>query len=715
MTGVATGWRLADILKVRRRGRRRLQNIPLTSILLLFIDLVPAPGVAAEPVSPPAYGIQLTDTWITMPDGVRLSADLYLPTGGDAGKFPVLLEYLPYRKDEDRGNRYGAFSYFVQRGYVVARVDIRGTGRSEGKLVEYEYSEQEQQDGEAVIDWLSKQPFSNGRVGMFGISWGGFNSIQMAMRRPPALKAILPIMATDDIYEDDVHFVDGMMHVDSYEIAQDVWNSLPGAPDYRIDGDYFANRFDTTPWLLIYKRQQRDGPFWDRASLNRDYGLIDIPTYVIGGWYDGYRDSVPRMLEHVKAPVKALLGPWNHTWPNEAVPPPAMEWRHEAVRFFDRWLKDRDTGIMDEPAFAVYMRDWHPPGIAPENIPGRWRYERGWPSPDVRPKTMYLQSDFGLQDRAAGREAGHTLRYVPTVGVEASGNVMWWGDWAPDQRAADTFSLVYETAPLEEDVTILGFPRARLSASADAPLAYWIARLSDVAPDGRATQVAGAGFNGAHRDSAAKPSALEPGRFYPLDIELHFTSWVFPKGHRIRLAVSNSQWPMVWPTPYAMSTVLRVGGTEGSRVELPIAAPADTATPVFEAPAEDPELPGYRGLESETVSGYAEIKTILRDQREETAVVTATNSGADETPWGILRYEEKIVHEASDRDPAKASVKTRYAITLEQGTRRLMWEGVMDLRSDAENFHYDYTRRLYEGKKLLREKHWKESIPRDFH
>jgi putative CocE/NonD family hydrolase len=226
-----------------------------------------------------------------------------MPTGGAAGeRFPVLLEYLPYRKDEERGDRYGVFAYFVQRGYIAARVDIRGTGASEGKLVDYEYTDQEQTDGEAVIAWLAAQPFSTGKVGMFGISWGGFNSIHMAMRNPPALKAIIPIEATDDIYEDDVHYIDGMMHADSYEFEMDLYNTVPAAPDYRIDEAYFRDRFDTTPWFLIYKKQQRDGPFWDRASLNTRYDSIRIPTFVIGGWYDGYRDSVPRMLEHVKAP-----------------------------------------------------------------------------------------------------------------------------------------------------------------------------------------------------------------------------------------------------------------------------------------------------------------------------------------------------------------------------------------------------------------------------
>jgi putative CocE/NonD family hydrolase len=246
-----------------------------------------------------------------MPDGVRLSADLYLPddTAKLKEKMPVLLEYLPYRKHEARSRNYPLYSYFVERGYVVAAVDIRGTGGSEGRLIPHEYSEIEQQDGEAVIDWLSKQLWSNGNVGMFGISWGGFNSIQMAARNIPALKAIIAIDATEDLFQDDVHYMDGIMHLDSWEMSMDLDNARPGAPDYVIDDENFRNRFDTEPWMLTYKNQQRDGPFWDRASVRDRYEDIRIPTFHIGGWYDGYRDSVARMLQNVKhAPVKAIMG-----------------------------------------------------------------------------------------------------------------------------------------------------------------------------------------------------------------------------------------------------------------------------------------------------------------------------------------------------------------------------------------------------------------------
>ncbi len=259
--------------------------------------------------------------------------------------------------------------------------------------------------------------------------------------------------------------------------------------------------------MLTYKRQQRDGPFWDRASVRDRYDDIRIPTFHIGGWYDGYRDSVPRMLEHVKnAPVKAIIGAWHHTWPNEPYPGPGMEWRHEAVRWFDQFLKGEDTGILDEPRFAVFVRDWHPPGPHLEDAPGHWRYEDGWPIARIRDRILYPQPNHTLAAESPAATT-HQLRYVPSVGFEAGGPVMWWGDVAHDQRGTDAFSLVYDSGPLEEDLEILGFPRAMLTVAADATRANWIARLSDVAPDGTVTQVTGA----AHERHAPQLGARAAG------------------------------------------------------------------------------------------------------------------------------------------------------------------------------------------------------------
>ncbi len=629
-------------------------------------------------------------------------------------RFPVLLEYLPYRKDESRGARYDVYSYFVRRGYVVARVDIRGTGRSQGTLIPYEYSEIEQRDGEQVIAWLASQPFSNGTVGMFGISWSGFNAIHMAMRNVPALKAIIAVDATDDLYQDDVHFMDGMMHVDAWEMEMDVFNSMPGAPDYVIDDKFFAERFDAPPWMLTYKRQQRDGPFWDRTALKTRYDSIKIPTFVIGGWYDGYRDSVPRMLEHMKAPVKAIVGAWNHTWPSSPYPKPGIEWRHEAVRWFDQWLKGVDTGIMDEPRFAVYVRNWHPPGPYLEEAPGQWRFEEGWPIARVRQQPFYARADRTLS-QSAGEAGSHQLRYVATTGIEAGGPVMWFGDVAHDQRPTDAFSLVYDSEPLVEDMEILGLPRAVLKAAADAPLAHWFARLSDVAPDGTVTLVAGAGLNGSHRDSERDPRPLEPGARISLDIEMHFTSWVFPKGHRLRLSVSNAQYPMIWPTPYSMTTTLYLGGPDPTSLLLPVVPAAPRPTPRFLPPDDtSASLPGFEELKEGTTSGYGEISSIERNPQLHTTRVVATNDSASQYPWGVERSTEKITYDADDNHPEAAAVLGEYSTTVTLKDRTLRWESTVRLKSDRENFHYSNLRRLFRDGVLIREKTWNDTIPRDF-
>ena len=682
-------------------------------IIIMSLLLMSASVEALDAPSAPDYQIKMEQAWITMPDGVRLAADLFMPDGDVKNKnFPVLLEYLPYRKDESRQRNHSVYSYFVERGYVVARVDIRGTGNSEGLLIPYEYSDQELDDGEVVIDWLSRQSWSNGNIGIFGISWGGFNSIQLAVRNPPALKAFIAVCATEDLYQDDVHYMDGIIHMDSWMMAQDLYNAMPGAPEYRIDEDFFRNHFDTEPTMFTYMRQQRDGPFWDRASARDKYDQIKIPGFHIGGWYDGYRDSLPRMLENVSAPVKALIGPWDHYFPHNAAPKPAIEWRHEAVRWFDQWLKGKQTGIMDEPRFAVYVRDWHPPGPTLEHAPGKWRWEAGWPIERARTLTLFAQDNHTLSAGQA-KPATHRLRYKASSGVEAGGPVMWWGSIAHDQRPTDAFSLVYDSDPLTEELEILGIPRALLRVSADASQANWYVRVSDVAPDGSVTQVSGAGLNGTHRISARQPQLLEPGKEFPLDIEMHFTSWVFPKGHRIRFAISNAQWPMLWPTPYRMSTTLALGGDDGARLKLPQIPSGKWDEPVFKEPVDSPLLPGYETIDSGNVSGYGEISSVDRDPRNGDATAIATNTGGTRYPWGVEAFEEHIEHKTSDSNPAKTSAKGVYALQIKMEERTVRLEAEVEFRSDLENFHLSFIRRLKENGEVIREKNWNETIPRD--
>jgi uncharacterized protein len=429
---------------------------------------------------------------VPLPDGAELAATLYLPDDADSVPVPALLEYLPYRKDDAMLARdHDLYAYLARAGYAGARVDIRGTGRSGGTLPGGEYTETEQRDAEAVIAWLAGQPWCTGAVGMQGISWGGFNAIQVALRRPPALRAILAVDASDDLFHDDVHYIDGLPHLDEYALMIDHLNMLPPAPDFPLDEAALA-RMDTEPWLISFLAQARDGPFWRRASLRPEYGRLTVPAYLIGGWYDGYRDSVPRMLAHVPAPVRVLIGPWNHTYPHNAVPGPAIEWRADAVRWWDHWLKGAENGIMTEPPVTVYVRHWHPPDVELAEIPGRWRRENALPPERAEFRTWSCGPEGSLSSKAPEASV-RSLRYVPSAGIAAG---HWWGELTGDQRDADAWSLTFDSAPLDSDLEILGFPRIELCGSADAAPLHWFARLSDVAPDGTVTLVTGAGRAG---------------------------------------------------------------------------------------------------------------------------------------------------------------------------------------------------------------------------
>lgn len=685
------------------------------AFLLACATAAVAQGPATKPPAAErgARAIRVEQAWIPMPDGVRLAVNLFLPEGAtQTEKFPVILEYLPYRKDDWSAQRdYALHSYFVRRGYVSARVDIRGTGSSEGHPPDREYSEQEQLDGMEVIAWLARQPWSSGNVGMLGISWGGFNSIQMAMRRPPALKAIIAVDATDELFHDDIHYIDGLMHADEFEIGMDLSEMLTRAPDFPTDEASVQPRFENTPWFLLYLHQQRDGPFWRRASLRPDYSRINIPVFLIGGFLDGYRDSIPRMLEKMKTPVAALVGPWNHTFPHDAEPGPAIEWREDAVRWWDQWLKNRTT-TATIPRATIFMRHWYGPGLSLKEIPGEWRTDSDWPPAGLQQQTLFLTPEHSLAK--AGPAAGtHQLKYIPSAGVESG---FWWGDLTDDQRPADAFSLVYDSPPLDSETAILGMPRAMLRVSSTAPLANWFVRLSDVAPDGSVTQVTGAGQSGAQRESSTNPKAINTGTLFPLNFDLHFTSWVFPKGHRVRVAVSNSAWPMIWPTPFSMTTTLALGGVNGSRIVLPV-VPAGPATAAkghpkqnFSAPAPDPHPPGMDSSGDTWPGGYH----ISRDPQTGTTRVDWKGNTKATFPWGKQSNSEELHYTVSDADPAVSSVNGAANILCELKGRTVEWRVQLELHSDAKNFYYTFTRLLAENDQVLRTKTWKETIPRDF-
>jgi uncharacterized protein len=667
--------------------------------------LLPA-ARAAVPPSAPAYGVRLENVWIPMSDGIRLAATLYLPTRARAGeRFPALLEYLPYRKDDDEAVRdFGTHTYFARRGFVGARVDIRGFGTSEGVPPDREYSAREQHDAEQVIAWLARQSWSNGKVGMLGISWGGFNSIQLALRRPPALKAILAVAATDELFKEDVHYIDGVFHVDEFELTMDLDQGRTGAPDFSLEEAVIGPRMDSEPWSLTYMKHQRDGTFW-RAPL-RPIDTLKVPAFLIGGLQDGYRDSIPRMLGQVKAPLKAWVGPWNHGFPNDSDYGPLYEWRDQAVRWFDYWLKGRDTGVLSDPKLIIYQQHWRPPGSQAQDLPGEWRAE-SWPPAGATEATLYLQPERRLSPEPVGSGTDQ-LRNVPSTGVEAG---FWWGELLTDQRPVDAYSLTYDSEVLAGDFAILGLPRVNLQVSADAPLADWFVRLSDVAPDGRVTMVTGAGMNGAQRESMAEPKDWVPGAQYRLSMDLHLASWVFPKGHRIRVAVSNALWPMCWPTPYPLTTTVLLGGSAASQLILPRVPVRGSAAPPLAAP--DPvEAPaGIKHLGGG--AAWPGTWTVLRDQVNQRSTVTWTGSVATAYPWGRFDHSERLIYDIDDAHPDIARVQGDSEYIQAVKDHVLTWRGRLDVSSDAHTFFYEYTRTLLKDGVVIRTKTWKEPIPRD--
>jgi uncharacterized protein len=687
---------------------RLADRLPGLAVLLALAATgaraAPAGAPPAAGVTPPIYDFVIEDSWLAMRDGVRLSVTYVRPVPRDPGEtFPVLFDLYPYRKDEYPDD-YPL--YFARRGYIMATVDIRGTGSSEGVVPPREYSEQELDDAVEIVGLLSKLPGSNGRVGMWGKSWGGFNSIQVAMRRPPALKAILAVMATDDLFHDDVHHMDGAFHLDQFMPEMDHDNTLPRTPDYSLDKDYFRERFDHEPWFLVYTRHQRDGDFWRKNSLRWQYDRIQIPIYLVGGLLDGYRDSIPRMLENMKVPIRAAIGPYKHDWPDEGVPGPNYEWRHEAVRFWDRWLKDRDTGIMNDPRLALFVREGHPPDIALKTTPGHW-ISTEWPVPGTTWRSFYPASEHALLARPGG-PSSESLRYVPSYGY-ATG--LWWGEPTGDMRPDDAGALVFDGPVLKEAFAIAGLPRVRLRVSADAPLAHWVARLEDVQPDGSVSLVTGMLLNGSQRRSRLEPEPLQPGKVYDLEFDMHFTTWTFQPGHRVRVAVSNSLFPMIWPTPHSMTTRLFTG-VEATRVDLPILPETRFAAPRFLPPEPHEHRDDAYYVESvDWPQGVYEWTKGLW-----TTLTALEWKGHDEFVFRGRRFKawQRNHYETNDLRPAESSFAGEAGRTIDLGGRTLELCSKLEVRSDAKSFRVTIMRTLSENGRQVRRREWEETIPRDF-
>ncbi|MEU3932441.1 CocE/NonD family hydrolase [Streptomyces sp. NPDC029044] len=659
---------------------------------------------------------------IPMSDGVRLSAHIWRPTSSDQEPVPAVLEYIPYRKRDLTAVRDSVHHpYLAGHGYACVRVDLRGTGDSEGVLRD-EYLEREQADAEEILAWLAEQHWCDGGTGMMGISWGAFAALQVAARRPPSLKAIAIASFTDDRHADDMHYMGGALLSDNLAEAGTMFAYGTCPPDPAVVGDRWRGMWherleNTEPWVLEWLRHQRRDDYWRHASVCEDYTSVRCPVLASSGWADGYSNAVTRLLGNLDVPRKGLIGPWSHKFPHLGEPGPAIGYLQELVRWWDHWLKGVDNGVMDGPMLLAWMQDSVPPSTSYEERPGRWVGEPDWPSPHIRPETHPLtRHTIGpAQDATAVPAEGGaamTVRSPLSVGQFAG---KWASYNAPpdlpyDQREEDGGSLVFDSEPLTEPVEILGSPSVELDLTVSEPVALVAARLSDVSPDGAATRVSYGILNLTRRDSAESPEPLEPGRRYRATIPLNGVAQAFPPGHRIRLSLSTSYWPLAWPAP---KPALLGVHEHSSTLTLPV-RPVDEPDEVPSSPFGEPE--GTPPLAMTQVTPPEERWDVKRDligYRSELDIVKDR---------GTVRFEDiglEAGRRAHERYTAVADDFTSVGgeSTWTMRFCRDDWDVRVvtstRLTCDETDFFVDATLDAYEADRRVFSRTWNEKVPRD--
>lgn len=652
-----------------------------------------------------------------MSDGTHLAARIWMPEDAETNPVPAILEYIPYRKRDNTRSRDALnHPYFAGHGYASIRVDIRGSGDSEGVLQD-EYLQQELDDGVEIIRWIAQQNWCDGSVGMIGISWGGFNGLQIAALQPPELKAVISVCSTDDRYSDDVHYMGGCMLTDNLAWASTMfaYTSLP--PDPELVGEnwrpMWLDRLEHSGlWLENWLAHQRRDDYWRHGSICEDFSAVQCPVMAVSGWADGYSNSVFRLLSNLDVPTKGLIGPWSHMYPHMGTPGPDIGFLQESVRWWDHWLKGQDTGIMDEPHLRVWMQYSVPPATGYTHRPGRWVAEPAWPSSHVQ------ESIYGLSEGHLV-PAGTPVSDTPLWNQSPLGLGLFAGKWCSysatpdlphDQREEDGGALVFDSEPLSEPLEIMGPPVIELELEADKPHAMICVRLSDLAPDHKATRSTYGMLNLTHRDSHAEPSPLVPGKRYRVAVQLNDIAQRFEAGHRLRISISTSYWPLAWPAPELACLTVH---PKSSRLRLPVRPPRES----------DEQLRDLGEPEAAPAISVPHLTTpeqnwrVIRDlSKDQSMLEVINNEGTfvieeiDLTLWSDTR--EWYTHIGEDFESMRGET---YAI---RGMARGDWSIEVTTRTvltaSSTHFHVYAELDAYEGDERIFAKNWNTHVPRDF-
>ena len=680
--------------------------------------------------------VEHEDMGIPMPDGLRLSARVWMPVDAAANPVPAVLEYIPYRKRDGTLPRDEMMHpYVAGHGYACVRVDMRGNGDSEGLMLD-EYSQQEMDDAVAVIGWLAAQPWCNGNVGMMGKSWGGFNCLQAAFNGPPALKAVISVCSTTDRFADDIHFKGGCLLGENFGWGAVMLSYSSRPPDPLLREDWredWLQRLRAQPWMapVWAGHQARDG-YWAHGSVCEDWARNTVPAMVWGGWADNYMNTVAAMAEHAPGKVCGVVGPWVHQYPHTAVPGPRIGFLQMAIRWWDRWLKGVGNGAEGDPAYRAYVLHSAPPDASARHRPGHWVQEAAWPSPRVTPMVLHLAAPeagvshppvhwslgpmaipmdypvgyLGKDEKAAGfalpvstpQHLGMAAGEYFPMGLNA--------EMPGDQAADDALSLCFDGAALEADLQLLGAAELRLTLSSDQPLGFVVARLCDVAPDGTSVRIAHGMLNLCHRDGMADPQPMVPGQAVGLAFRLDQMGYRLAAGHRLRLALSTTYWPFVWPSPQA-ATLTVTGGS----LTLPVHQGADAAewTP---PPAEHAKPWAHRVIRPGRTRRLVEEDLITGTR----ALVVEDDLGdAENLTHGLITGETMSERwEVHPDDPLSARAVHRWEQRLSRGAWAVRTEAQAEMTATATHLRMRARLTAWEGSAKVFERLWDDEVERRF-
>jgi uncharacterized protein len=604
----------------------------------------------------------LRNVGVPMRDGAVLAADVYLPA--DTGPWPVLLLHYPYSKDVWLGNSYSNYlAYFAEHGYAAAVVDFRGTGASEG-LMPDAFRAIESADVYDVVEQLAEQPWCDGSVGVWGVSYGGIAALRAAAARPPHLRAVVAVEGSTDPYSCEVmrFGAPGLaMIVGEWATQMLCVNALPptsGTPGGEPDRVWAEHLDALTPWHFAW----RDHPTRDRYWEGREVSASDIecPTMIFTSWRDTNPRGAWEDFEALTGPRRIIAGPWLHGIPDEATTEPICS-VHEMVRWFDRWLKDAESGIDREPPVSVYV-------LGAE----QWESYERWP-PHTRARTLYPSADGALRDAPDDGSKAMPVTFDATVGIHGG---LGMRHAPPDQGGDDGGSTLFTTAPLDAPLDVVGEPVITLRiefAEADTDVA---ARMLDVAADGSSTLIA-KGYLRLSNPPDYTGRAIAPPSA-TVTVPCNPTRYRVAAGHRIRLALAGADFPEFWPVRLAADYSVIVGGDPAgaSRVILNELLDTSVGSPSFQPP--DPALRWRQLKPKESI-----LQLNPPDEDGAASVVGGIDSSIVTVDGDRLDVSHRFEISTRSRRPEQTQLSTTSQFQLRQKHRTLVVDAVSHTASDV--------------------------------